>query len=128
MLEFHLYADPVWASVPDNLVWPSIQTVALELFPELQGASVLAQTVGSYENFTSFEVGQGSIRPESGDALQAGLANLLYAGDWVHTRYPSALMERAVSTGREAANHILLADGVRQAPLRVTSSHGPGPI
>jgi len=35
-------------------------------------------------------------------------------------------MERAVSTGRQAANHVLLKHGVRQAPLKVTSSHGPG--
>jgi hypothetical protein len=35
---------------------------------------------------------------------------------------------QAVITGREAANHILLKDNVRQAELVVTNSHGPGLI
>ncbi len=126
ILEFHLYANPIWSSVAENAVWPTIRPVVLELFPELARARVIAQTVGSYENFTSFEGGQGGLRPTATRAVQSGLSNLLFAGDWVHTDYPSALMERAVSTGREAANHILLFDGVRQAKLVATSGHGPG--
>ena len=49
-------------------------------------------------------------------------------GDWVKTDYPSALMERAVSTGREAANLALYADDVRAAVVVETSKHGPGLI
>jgi uncharacterized protein with NAD-binding domain and iron-sulfur cluster len=37
-------------------------------------------------------------------------------------------MEKAVSSGREAANSILLAEGVRQAVLKVTNNRGPGLI
>jgi isorenieratene synthase len=126
VLEFHLYANPLWATIRDEDVWRAIRPVALELFNELQKARVLAQIVGSHENFTSFEVGQGRLRPFSDTPLHLGLKNLFFAGDWVQTSYPSALMERAVSTGREAANHILEADNVRQVPLKVTSSEGPG--
>jgi hypothetical protein len=35
-------------------------------------------------------------------------------------------MERAVATGREAANVVLLEEGVRQVPVPVTSNYGPG--
>jgi len=35
-------------------------------------------------------------------------------------------MERAVSTGREAANEVLLKDGVQQAPMLVVNKNGPG--
>ena len=103
-----------------------LKPTVLELMPELADARVIDFTVGRYHDFTSFEVGQGSIRPRSGFPIEAGLTNLCFAGDWLHTDYPSALMERAVSTGREAANHVLLADTVRQASLTVTASKGPG--
>ena len=48
------------------------------------------------------------------------------AGDWINTQFPSALMERAVSTGRLAANEVLLKDHVRQVPLLVVNPKGPG--
>lgn len=126
VLEFHLYADPMWGSVADAQVWPTIAPVALELFPELAGARLLDAVVGSYHDFTSFAVGQATERPAADYPRRVGASNLTFAGDWVSTDYPSALMERAVATGREAANDILLADGVRQAPLTVTTKHGPG--
>ena len=52
--------------------------------------------------------------------------NLAFAGDWVNTDYPCALMERAVATGREAANALLFKDGVREVPVPHTRRHGPG--
>lgn len=42
--------------------------------------------------------------------------------------YPSFIMERAVSTGREAANFVLLDSGVRQVTLKVLAGKGPGLI
>jgi len=78
------------------------------------------------------------------------LPNMYLAGDWIKTAYPAALMERAVTTGenlvtnshleikislifeffffkgREAANEALLKDNVRQAPMTVLSTKGPG--
>ena len=126
VIEFHLYANDKWRAVADEDVWPAIRPVALEVLPELTDARVLDSTVGSYENFTSFEVGQATIRPDTGFPLSVGCPNLTLAGDWLHTDYPSALMERAVATGREAANHVLLADSVEQVPITVTTKHGPG--
>ena len=44
------------------------------------------------------------------------------------TDYPAALMEKAVSTGREAANLCLFLDDVREVELTVTDSKVPGLI
>ena len=59
-------------------------------------------------------------------AEKAGFANLVLAGDWVHTDHPTALMERAVATGRHAANSILASDGLREVPVPAAKKKGPG--
>lgn len=82
--------------------------------------------VNSYENFSSFQTGLLKYRPNSNSMAANGLNNTFLAGDWVATDYPSALMERAVSTGREAANLVLLRDHIRQVPMLVVNKKGPG--
>ena len=85
---------------------------------------ILGYTVGSYENFTSFAVGQGIRRPLP-DGLTDAVPNLMVAGDWVHTATPSALMERSVLTGRLAANACRFADGVREVGYDHPPMTGP---
>lgn len=127
VVEFHLYTTPELKGLGADEIWRRIQPTALEILPDLAGARPLDFALGQYENFTSYEVGQGKIRPRpNSPALDAGVKNLALAGDWLHTLYPSALMEKAVSTGREAANHVLLTDRVREVPLRVPRLRGPG--
>lgn len=126
IIEAHLYADWKWKDMPDEMVFPTIRDTFLEILPEMADAKILDYTVGSYHNFTSYETGQGKIRPTSDFAVKQGISNVGFAGDWVHTEYPSALMERAVSTGREAANLCLYQDGVRAARVTMTSKYGPG--
>jgi isorenieratene synthase len=82
--------------------------------------------VAHYEDFPSFKKGLHKYRPRSQTPHQLGLTRLSLAGDWLSTSFPSALMERAVATGREAANVVLQEEGIRQVPLPVTTSHGPG--
>ncbi|XP_072033265.1 carotenoid phi-ring synthase-like [Amphiura filiformis] len=127
VMEFHLYT---WAhgDVPDANVWGIISPAVKQIYPEIfdRNFTILAYHVNTYQNFPSFEMGSASFRPNCTFAMQCGIPNAVFAGDWLHTSYPSALMERAVSTGREAANEILLKDRVKQVPLVVTSSYGPG--
>ncbi len=126
VVEFHLYSlEGDLATVDDDAVWPSIRPTVLEVVPELADARLLGSTVGTYENFTSFATGQGLRRPDHTGARGQGVANLLLAGDWVGCAAPSALMERAVLTGRLAANECLLADGVREAGYSHVSPLGP---
>ncbi|MCX6109502.1 MAG: FAD-dependent oxidoreductase, partial [Proteobacteria bacterium] len=63
---------------------------------------------------------------QSDFARSVGLENLGLAGDWVSTGYPTALMERAVSTGRECANAILRDEGIKEAPIQAAKKNGPG--
>ncbi|NBO39664.1 FAD-binding protein [bacterium] len=128
VIEFHLYTTPELVGLPDSEIWPRLRNTVLEIMPEMSDAKVIATSVGSYHNFTSFECGQGTLRPSATEAQSFGLNNLLFAGDWLKTDYPSALMERAVCTGREAANSICFADGVREEALVVTADVGPGLI
>jgi isorenieratene synthase len=126
IIEFHLYTTPELVKLRDDEVWPAIRETVLDIMPEMADANVIASSVGSYHNFTSFECGQGSIRPAATEPQSLGIENLSFAGDWLKTAYPSALMERAVCTGREAANSICFADGVREEGLVVTNDYGPG--
>jgi isorenieratene synthase len=127
VIEFHLYNIPMWEKLSDDEVMKKLRPTIFELLPELKESKVLGFNVNSYHNFTSYEVGQNSIRPYVDTAeTDYGISNLFFAGDFVNTLYPSALMEKAVSTGREAANSILIKDGVRQVELTVTSKYGPG--
>jgi isorenieratene synthase len=126
VIEFHLYAlEDDLATLPDDAVWDRVRPTALEVVPELADAKVLGSTVGTYEDFTSFATGQGRLRPFPRTPATDGLANLLFAGDWVQASVPSALMERAVLTGRLAANECLLADGVRESAYSHVSPLGP---
>lgn len=130
MLEFHCYEwskhfDP---NVPDSQVWSLIAPTVREIYPEIfdRAFQVLAVHVNSYRNFASFERGLNPFRPTVDRFSLMGLSNMFLAGDWIKTPFPSALMERAVSTGRMAANECLIRDRVRQVDLTVVNSKGPG--
>ncbi|XP_071945820.1 carotenoid phi-ring synthase-like [Antedon mediterranea] len=128
VLEFHLYT---WKEkdTPDDKVWEIIQPTVKMIYPEIfsENFTMLAYHVNSFEdNFPSFKINTEQFRPNVTFPNRCGIPNLSFAGDWLHTSYPSSLMERSVSTGRQAANHILLMEHVRQVPLLVTNSHGPG--
>ncbi len=126
VVEFHLYSlDAELAAVPDERLWERIRPVVAEVVPELGPARVLGRTVGNYENFSSFAAGQARHRPFPATAVADGVGNLLLAGDWVAASVPSALMERAVLTGRLAANECLVADGVREAGYSHVTPLGP---
>ncbi|MEM1009296.1 MAG: FAD-dependent oxidoreductase, partial [Myxococcota bacterium] len=95
VLEIHLYNIPKLRSASEDDLWKMLWPEVLLVLPELRGAKRLASSIGSYDNFTSYEVGQWSKRPKSDGAVKAGVTNLGLAGDWIDTNYPSALMERA---------------------------------
>jgi uncharacterized protein with NAD-binding domain and iron-sulfur cluster len=102
-MEFHLYT---WSktfpkNATDDEIWGLISPTISQIFPEIfaQNFKVLAYNVNSYENFSSFQKGLMGFRPTTNSLSDLGL-QLYLAGDWIKTDYPSALMERAVSTGK----------------------------
>ncbi|XP_030848106.1 uncharacterized protein LOC115926827 [Strongylocentrotus purpuratus] len=129
IIEFHLYAWS-YGDVKDEDVWDTVSPTVREIYPEIfvEDFKRLGQFVHSGTNFASFPSSLEHIRPTVTFPSECGVTNLNFAGDWLHTDYPSALMERAVSTGRIAANQVLLSDHVRQVPMLVASNYGPGYI
>ena len=102
VIEFHLYT---WShyfpkDTPDSEMWALISPTINRIYPEIftQNFKILAYHVNNYENFSSFQKGLMKYRPNTRTLADLGLGTYL-AGDWVKTDYPSALMERAVSTG-----------------------------
>ena len=125
-IEFHLYSlEGPGATVPDDEVWALIAPTVFEVVPELAAAKVLGSTIGNYDNFSSFAAGLAPYRPYPDTPMREGLTNLVLAGDWIAAPVPSALMERAVLTGRLAANECLVADGVREVGYSHVSPLGP---
>lgn len=113
----------------DDQLWGLISPTVKLIYPEIfeRNFQVLAYHVNSHQNFASFEKGLYLSRPTVLTlAEKCSLTNTYIAGDWIRTSYPVALMERAVSTGREAANAVLISDHVRQASMTVINSDGPG--
>ncbi|XP_033112363.1 uncharacterized protein LOC117113187 [Anneissia japonica] len=129
VLEFHLYTWS-YGDINDDEVWDLIRPTVKEIYPDIieQDFKVLAYHVQTAEDFPSFEINTHQFRPTATYPNECELPNLSLAGDWLTTEFPSALMERAVSTGRQAANHILLSEGVRQANIVSINLDGPGII
>jgi len=117
------------SNATDEQIWPLISPTVKLIYPEIfdRNLKILAYHVNSHQNFASFEKGLYLNRPYVQTlAKNCSLANTFLAGDWIKTRYPACLMERAVTTGREAANEVLLRDHVRQVSMTVINSKGPG--
>lgn len=127
VMEFHLYC---WShgEVEDDKVWEIISPTVREIYPEIFDSNfkILASYVKSGDSCASFKNGTAQHRPRAIFPSKCGITNLGLAGDWLRTDYPSALTERSVSTAIESVNQVLLAEGIQQVPLTVTTSFGPG--
>ena len=100
-----------------------IQTFEQELYeivPPLQSAQLLHRELVNQKNFAGYPPGSYTERPQTA----SGVSNLVFAGDWVKMPFPCGLMERAVSSGLLAANHILHQEGLQQRPLFSVNPEG----
>ena len=109
MIEFHLYtfSKHFPSSTKNDQIWDLLKPTVKRIYPEIidRDFKVLAYNVNGYQNFASFEKGLNKYRPlvnTPGEKCQ--LPNIYLAGDWINTKYPSALMERAVTTGKTETN------------------------
>jgi isorenieratene synthase len=100
-----------------------IQTFEQELYeivPQLQSAKLLHRELVNQKNFAGYPPGSYADRPQTA----SGVSNLSFAGDWVKMPFPCGLMERAVSSGLLAANHILQQEGLQQRSLFSVNPEG----
>ncbi len=74
-----------------------------ELYPELAGAEVLHESWLFDRDCPGFAPGSHARRPR----VATPLGSVVLCGDFVKLPFPTALMERAASSGMLAANHLL---------------------
>ena len=61
----------------------------------------------------------------SQQALELGISNLIFAGDWVNfDDLPCSLSERSATTAKSAANAICFMDGVEGSKIYGTAPYG----
>ena len=111
IVELHAYALPAHAT--EDQIRAEMLAALHVLYPETRAARVLEQRFLMHQDCPAFRPGTASQRlrvvtPEPG---------LLLAGDFVHTSFPSALMEKAAATGMLAANHLLQQWDAAEEPL-----------
>lgn len=107
VLEAHAYAVDAHAgrASVERALWEGVKRV----YPEAARAAVLDVRHEWRQDCPHFPVGGYEDRP----AVRTPHPRLALAGDLVRTALPVALMERAATTGFEAANTVLARFGVR---------------
>lgn len=119
VVELHAYALP-----------PAIDAEALKrqllaglhaLYPETATATVLEERFLLRQDCPAFAPGSYALRPE----VRTPFQGLGLAGDFVQLPFPSALMERAVSSGMLSASTLLDMLGVESEPLWSVAVRGP---
>ncbi|GLY85947.1 hydroxysqualene dehydroxylase [Actinoallomurus iriomotensis] len=95
-----------------------------ELYPETAAAKVLGEFSEWRADCPLFAPGTFADRP----AVAGPVPGLVLAGDGIRVDLPVALMERAATTGWQAANLLLSDWGVAGHPLTTVPLHGRLPL
>jgi isorenieratene synthase len=119
VIELHAYA------LADDADEPAIRADLLralhQLYPETREAKIVDERFLLRQDCPAFRPGSHPLRLRA----QTPDPALCLAGDLVHTPFPTALMERAASTGILAANHLLVHFGAAEEPLWSVPPRGP---
>lgn len=111
VIELHAYAVPPERRLED--VRDELVRTLHDLYPETRAAAILDERLSMKDDCPAFEPGAYRTRP----GVATGIRGVAIAGDFVRTPFPTALMERAVSSGFLASNHLLAPYDVRDEPL-----------
>ena len=118
VVELHAYAvDP--NSDPSALKAELLRGLHVN-YPESAAARIVAERFLWRDDCPAFLPGALSNRP----TVATPFADLALAGDFVRLPFPSALMERAASSGMLAANTLLAPFAVRAEPIEAISGRG----
>lgn len=111
VIELHAYGleEPFAEDELKAELWRGLVTC----YPELAGARTLHEVWLLKRDCPSFPVGSLGTRP----TVATSTPGLALAGDYVRLPFPSALMERAVTSGLMAANHVLARWSVVEEPV-----------
>jgi isorenieratene synthase len=111
VMELHAYALP--HGVDERAARAELIGALHTLYPETRDAQVLDERWLLRDDCPAFEPGSWARRP----AVQTPSPGVALAGDLVRLPFPTALMERAVSSGFLAANALLARWGVAGEPV-----------
>lgn len=124
VVELHAYCYKEADFPTQSVLLTTFEQELYEIVPELQNATLLHRELVNQKNFSGYPPGSYSDRP----CTNSGVPNLQFAGDWVKMPFPCGLMERAVSSGLLAANHIIHQEGLQRRPLLSVRPQGIFPI
>ncbi|MFI9150392.1 FAD-dependent oxidoreductase [Streptomyces sp. NPDC053367] len=122
VVELHAYA--VAPGVPRETEQKRLVEQLHRVYPETRTATVVDVRHEWREDCPLFPVGGYADRP----TVRTPDPSLVVAGDLVRTDLPVALMERAATTGFQAANALLERWGVRGQTLWTVPDRGRGPL
>lgn len=118
VIELHAYA------VPDGMDEAQVRRALHEglhaAYPELRSVSVREARFLFRRDCPAFRPGSDATRPTGATSVP----EIVLAGDFVKLPFPSALMERAVSSGMLAANALLRPWGLPAEPVLHGATRG----
>ncbi len=120
VVELHAYCYKEKEFPTQEALLTTFEQELYEIVPELKQATMLHREIVNQRNFSGYPPQSYAERPES----SSGIANLMFAGDWVKMPFPCGLMERAVSSGLLAANEILYREGLQRRSLLTVNPEG----
>jgi isorenieratene synthase len=101
VIEMHAYALPPVTVAHD--VRAQMRVVLDRLYPEFAGAGTIAEEYLIEADCPLIGTAPWAARPD----VTTPDPRVVIAGDWVRCNYPTALMERAATTGFQAGNRLL---------------------
>ncbi|WP_123747975.1 FAD-dependent oxidoreductase [Saccharothrix texasensis] len=120
VVELHGYALPADEPDPRARLWEQLT----EVYPETKRANVVDERHELRADCPLFPAGGFARRP----TVTTPDDHLVLAGDLVRIDLPVALMERAATTGFDAANRLLSRWGVAGTELWSVPTAGRGPV
>ena len=118
IVELHAYAVP--EEMDEAAIKEDLLKQLYALYPETEAATILEERFLLRQDCPAFRPGDGPHRPP----VVTPEPGLYLAGDFVRTPFPTALMERAVTSGILAANEILRRHGAAAEPLWTVRPRG----
>ncbi len=118
VVELHAYAVP--PEMPEAAIRTELMAGLHAIYPELRSARVIEERYLHRRDCPSFGPGSHATRP----GVHTEVDGLVLAGDFVKLPFPTALMERAASSGMMAANVLLERASVLEEPLWSVPTQG----
>ena len=118
IVELHAYAVP--PEVTEAEIRRSLLAGLHTLYPETVAANVVDERYLLRADCPAFAPGSHADRP----TVPTPMDGVTLAGDCIRVPIPTALMERAATSGFMAANHLLASVGVRSEPIRSVPPRG----